>query len=201
MFLNWGMLISSPVEENPQFKFLEEWVRSKDGVELYVRLFNDFQSHQTTTQLTLIMATLVNYLRLYPDSKDKLDRIITGNYVTKLNDYLCGISIGNIGRVMERMAISLSRVLKSSGDKFENLLIFLESVLDLEHPPLEIFDGFSEVAYMGFRVNGLSHETAIANLVPIKSPKLRSKDDLRVGTTQSKELTSKILGPLEYGQF
>lgn len=153
-------------------------------------LVEKFQERQSVAQLTLIIAALVRYRRIYPDSLDGSDKPITGSYITDLDAFLRGSSLGNSGKVAERMAFALSRTLQSLGEESEelargyrDLATFLEITLDREHPSLHFFDGLSD-GYMRLKVKRLLHETAIMKLADLRVPEFRGKDNTRVNTAQ-----------------
>jgi hypothetical protein len=132
----------STVVSDRQLNVLREWASSENG--LYKQLIRDFRDPQSAEQLALIMAALMSYRRLLPDLSDNSDRPIRGSYLADLDALLDGYSLGNSGIVAERMVFSLVRVFRSSGNQFEELTTFLETVLNREPPLLHVFDGFCD---------------------------------------------------------
>ena len=95
---------------------------------------------------------------------------------------------------MEQTVFALIRVLHSFVDQFKDLIIFLETAIDLELPLLHVFDG-SPDQYLRLRIKGQSHKTAIAELSRIKMPKLRGDDDADwVNVTYLEEMQGLNLG-------
>lgn len=201
LLLTW---VSPRSKQGRQFNILEEWARSQDGRNLYVRLVEEFQSHQTVEQLTLTMVALMSYRRFYPDSSDGSDQPITGSYITDLDALLRGRSLGNSGTVAERMVFALSRTLNSLGEDFEDLLTFVETALNQEHPPLHALDGLAD-EYVCLKIfDGLLHNSVILKLAAPRLSELRGKDDNRVDVTQLEELLiqkTHIHDPSEHGHF
>ncbi len=159
-----------------QLHFLQEWASSKDGRNLYMRLTSDAQDSQSVEQLALTMAVLMSYRRLFPDRLDHSDQPITGSYLADLDALFDGYSLGNSGNVWEQMVFALIRMLRSFVDLYDDLIMFLETVLDLEPLLLHVFHGFSD-QYLCRRIKGQPHEAAIVRLSAIGAPKLGWYDD------------------------
>jgi hypothetical protein len=159
-----------------QFEVLTEWASSENGWNLYKQLAKDVQGSQSTEQLALTIAALMSYRRLLPDRLDDSDKPIKGSYLADLDGLLDGHLLGNSGTVGERMVFSLIRVLRSFVGQFENLIMFLDTVLDREPPLLHAFDGFSD-QYLSRRISGQPHETAMVELSHFGMPEPRGDDD------------------------
>ena len=155
---------------------LREWANSEDGRKLYEQLARDLQAFQCVEQLALIMAFLMIYRRLLPDISDCSDQPIKGSYLADLDALFHGEPLGNSGRVAEQMVFALLRVLHSFGDQSEDLILFLNTVLDREPPLLHALDGCSDV-YAFLRTEGYLHKTAIAKVSHIKMSELGRDDD------------------------
>lgn len=190
LLLTWSTQISSwsQQERRRPLEVLKEWAQSQQGWNVYVRLAADFQGCQSVTQLALIMAAMMNYRRLYPDSSDHSEQPITGSYIADLDALLGGAQLGNSGRVAERMVFALARELWSLGEDFEDLGTFLETILDREHPPLHVSEGFCD-EYIRLRRRGLLHDSAITELAGISLPELRGKDNNTSDATHPEELS------------
>lgn len=171
LLLTWGTMVSGR-----QLGVLRDWASSQNGWNLYKLLARGVQGFQSVEQLALTMAALMNYRRLLPDFSDDSDQPIKGSYLADLDALLNGHSLGNSGTVWEQMAFALIRVLRSFIHQFEDLVTFLETVLDREPPPLHVFDGFSD-QYLRWMIKGQLHEIAIAELSYFKAPELRGDDD------------------------
>lgn len=171
LLLAWSTMVSGrPVE------VLSEWARSRDGWSLYKQLAIEFQISHGVEQLALIMAALMSYRRLLPDVSDHFDQPIKGSFLADLNVLLDGQPLGNSGAVTEQMVFSLVRVLRSFGDQFEDIIIFLETILDRYPPLLHVFDGFSD-QHLRSRISARPHKTAVVGLSQIEMPELREGDD------------------------
>lgn len=143
-----------------QLDVLREWARSKNGSDFYRQLTRDFQSSQSVEQLALTTAALMNYLRLLPNLFDNSDQPINVCYLADLDALLHGNLLRNSGRVVEQMVFALIRVLQSDLGRFD-LITFLETALDRDHPLLHIFNGFSD-QYLFRRVKGEPHKTVLS---------------------------------------
>jgi len=137
-----------------------------------VRVAEEFQGHQTVEQLSLTMSALLSYRRLYPDFLDHSEQPITANYIADLDALLHGTSIGNSGKVAERLLFALARQLQSIGEDFGDIRQFLETVLDREPPQRHFFDALSD-EYVRLRMSGRSHETTMIELTHGTSAELR----------------------------
>jgi hypothetical protein len=172
LLLTWSTVVS-----DRQLDVLREWASSENG--LYKQLIRDFRDPQNAEQLVLIMAALMSYRRLLPDLSDDSDRPIRGSYLADLDALLNGCSLGNSGIIAQRMVFSLIRVFRSSGNQFEELTTFLETVLDREPPLLHVFDGFCD-QYWNRRIDSHTrhtHEIAMVELSHLKMPELREDGD------------------------
>jgi hypothetical protein len=169
--LTWSTMIS-----DRQLKVLTKWVRSGNGRNLYQQLARDIQVSQSIEQLTLTMAALMSYQRLFSHNSGDSDQPIKGSFLGDLDALLNGHLLGNSGIVGERMTISLIRVLRSDVDQSENLTIFLDTTLDQEPPSLHAFDGLSD-QYWRQRIDGQSHEEAMVEISRFNMPELRGDDD------------------------
>ncbi len=171
LLLTWGTMVSGR-----QLEVLRGWASSQNGWNLYKLLARGVQGFQSVEQLALTIAALMNYRRLLPDFLDDLDQPIKGSYLADLDALLYGHSLGNSGTVWEQMAFALVRVLRSFMHQFEDLITFLETVLDRKPPSLHVFDGFSD-QYLCRMINGQPHEIATVKLSCFKAPELREDDD------------------------
>ena len=162
LFLAWTTVLS-----DNQLKALSQWAGSEDGRNLYEQLIKEAQDSQNVEQFVLRMVALMNYRRLRPDFADHLDPIFNGSYLADLDTLFRGQSPGNSGRTVERMVCALVRVFKSLGDKFEDLVVFVETALNRVHPLLHCFDGFSD-HYLQRRIEGQGHRSAMTALPSIK---------------------------------
>lgn len=116
------------------------------------------------------MSALLSYRRLHPDFMDYSEQPITANYTADLDAH--GSSIGNSGRVAERMLFALARQLQSMGEGFGGLRQFLERTLDRKPLQRHIFDALSD-EYVRLRMCGRSHKAAMVELTLGTSPELR----------------------------
>jgi hypothetical protein len=171
------LLLTWTVVSDHQLDVLRAWAGSEDGWNLYKQLAKDAQRSQSVEQLALTMAASMRYRRLLPDRSDDSDQPIRGSYLADLDALLNGQSLGNSGIVWERMVFSLLRVLRSFVNQYEDLITFLDTVLDREPPLLHVFDGFCD-QYLSRMINSQPHETAIVELSHFKMPELRRDDDL-----------------------
>lgn len=125
------------------------------------------------------MAALMNYRRLRPDFSDDTDQPITGSYLVDLDTLFHGHSLGNSGRVAEQMVFTFIRVLRCI-DYYENLVLFLETVLDRKPPLLHFFDGLAD-QYLRRKIHGQTHQTAFETVTEevlyLKMPELRRDAD------------------------
>lgn len=64
-----------------------------------------------------------------------------------------------LSKVGEQIVFALIRVLRSFGDQFEDLITFLDTVLDRSLLLLHVFDGFCD-QYLSQRIDGQTHKTA-----------------------------------------
>jgi hypothetical protein len=175
LLLTWSTSISPQSEQDHSrpFEVLEQWAQSEDGWNLYVRLTDEFQGHQSVEQLALIMGALMNYRRLHRDFSDDFNQPVRGSYLADLTALLRGYALGNSGKVAERMVFALVRNLLLFEERFEDLITFLETTIDRKHPPLHVLDGFSD-EYMRLRIgDGLLHDAAVTALAGIRMPDLR----------------------------
>jgi len=199
LLLTWSTMVS-----RRQFEVLREWASSEDGWNLYEQLARDVHGSQSVEQLALIMAALMTYRRLLPDFSDDSDQPIEGSYIADLDALLHGHSLGNSGRVAERMVFALVRVLRSLAYQFEGLLAFLEIVLDREPPLLHVLDRFSD-QYLGWRIDSRTHDpafkSAIAELSHFKMLEPRGDDDSDwVTVTHPEELSLQELYVQDHSQ-
>ena len=181
----------SEEEHNRPLKVLKNWATSKDGWNLYERSTEEFQDGQSVEQLTLTIAALMNYRRLHPDFWDCSNLPITGSYIADLDALLQGEKLGNSGRVAEQMVYALMRNLLPLWEEHQNLILFLDNTLgrDRERPPLHVLDGFCD-KYLRLRMyDGLLHGPTIMKLAWVRLPELREKNDNKIDTTQSEELS------------
>jgi hypothetical protein len=130
-------------------------------------------------QLALNMAALMNYRRLCPDFSDDTDQPITGSYLVDLDTLFHGHSLGNSGRVAEQIVFAFIRVLRCM-DQYENLVLFLETVLDRKPPLLHFLDGLAD-QYLRRKIHGQTHKTAFETVTEevshLKMPELRRDTD------------------------
>jgi len=184
LLLTWGTMVSGR-----QLEVLRGWASSQNGWNLYKLLARGVQGFQSVEQLALTIAALMNYRRLLPDFLDDSDQPIKGSYLADLDALLNGHSLGNSGTVWEQMAFALVRVLRSFMHQFEDLVTFLETVLDRKPSSLHVFDGFSD-QYLCRMINGQNHEIATVELSYFKAPELRGDDDPDwITVTHSEELS------------
>lgn len=134
------------------------------------------------------MAAMLTYRRLCPDFSDDSEQPVTGSYVADLDSLLRGDHLGNSGRVAERMVFALARELRLSGEGFEDLRTFLETILDRECPPLHVSEGFCD-EYIRLRMNGMLHDSAITELAGLRLPQLRKKDTNMNDATHLQDLS------------
>lgn len=85
------------------------------------------------------------------------------HYLDNLDTLLHILSLGNSGRVAERMIFSLLRIFISFSDEYEGLIDFPAIVLDRGPPLLHGFDGLSD-QYLSRRIKAQRHDTAVAEL-------------------------------------
>jgi hypothetical protein len=126
------LLLTWTVVSDHQLDVLRAWADSEDGRNLYKQLAKHIQRSQSVEQLALTIAALMRYQRLLPDRLDDSDQPIRGSYLGDLDALLNDQSLGNNGIVWERMTFSLLRVLHSFASQYENLIAFLDTVLDRE---------------------------------------------------------------------
>jgi hypothetical protein len=167
LLLIWGTMVSGR-----QLGILREWASSQNGWNLYKRLTRGIQGSQSVKQLALTMTALMNYRRLLPDFSDDFDQPIKGSYLADLDALLNGHSLENSGTVWEQMAFALVRILRFFMHQFEDLVTFLETVLDRESSSLHVFDEFSD-QYLRWMIKGQLHEIAIVRLSHCKTSELR----------------------------
>lgn len=128
------------------------------------------------------MAAMMSYRRLRPDLANDTDEPIMGSYLADLDALLSGSLLSNSGAVTERMVCALIRNLRLK-EEYEDLNTFLETILDRKHPPLQIFDGFSD-AYVHLRMEGLLHDPAMTKLAGVRLPELREQGDHKIDAAQ-----------------
>ena len=120
----------------------------------------------------------MNYRRLRPDFSDDTDQPITGSYLVDLDTLFHGHPLGNSGRVAEQMVFAFIRVLRCM-DQYENLVLFLETVLDRKPPLLHFLDGLAD-QYLRRKIHGQTHKTAFETVTEVshlKMPELRRDTD------------------------
>ena len=159
LLITWStMLSNSSMDLSRQFAFLREWEHSEEGQERFRQLVRDVQDSQSVEQLALNMAALMIYLRIRPDPLDGTEGPITGSYLLDLDALFRVDSLANSGRAAEQMVFALVRVLRCR-DQYEQLAVFLETVLNRESPLLHFLDGLAD-QYMRRRILCRSHKTA-----------------------------------------
>ena len=180
LLLVWSLMNPS------QLHILREWADSEDGCILYAQLIKNIQGPQAINQLGLIIAALVGYRRLVPDSSDHLDQPANSSYLADLDAYLHGDEVGNTGTIAKHLAFALVRVLRTYGNTYEDLTVFLDCVCDTEPPLLQGLDGLSD-EYLSMRIANFKfasqdHESAYNNIVArstkLKFPKLNKESNL-----------------------
>lgn len=142
-----------------QLNALREWANTEEGLNLYIDLARSVQGPQSVKQLALVMAAMLAYSRLVPDSLDDLDPPIGSSYLVDLDTHFRGDAIGNRGRVTEHMIFAMIRVLSTFGSRYEESVAFLAAVLDHEPPLLHPLAGLSD-QYLSLRIRRHNHETA-----------------------------------------
>lgn len=199
LLLTWSASVSSWGREdhNRPLEVLQEWAQSQQGWNVYLQLATDFQGCQSVAQLTLITAAMMTYRRLYPDFLDDSEAPVTGSYIADLDALLRGDQLGNSGKVAERMVFTLVRELWSEGESFEDLRIFLGTILDRDQPPLHASEGFCD-EYIRLRMKGVLHDSAITELAGLRLPELRGKDDNRSDAAHPVKLSLHIQNTSEY---
>ena len=171
LLLTWSTMVSSR-----QIRVLSDWACSADSWDLHTQLVEAFQGSQSVEQLALTMTALVIYRRLLPDLSKHSDKPTKTIYLADLDAFLHGDCHGNLGRVMAQTVFALLRVLRSCADQFKGPIMLLETVLDQDPPLLHVYDRCPD-QYLRRRIEGQSHETAVAELSRIKLPELRGHDD------------------------
>jgi hypothetical protein len=159
---------------SPQLTILQEWASSENGRSLYDHIVRTAQDSQSLEQFSLVMAAMLGYSRLVPDSNDDSDRPFKGSYLTDLDAHFGGRALGNRGRVAEHMVMALIRVLSTVGDKYGKIVTFLVAVLDREPSLLHGLDGLSD-QYLGLRVLDHDHKEALHHVM---TETWRSQSDL-----------------------
>ena len=142
-------------------------------------MVQDFQNSQTIEQLGLVIAAFIGYRRLVPDLSDHFDQPIKDSYLADLDANLHGERLENTGAVTKRMAFAFVRVLRTYGDTYEDLVVFLETMYDTDPPVQHVFDGLSDEYFsrrtgpsMSSPDKCLDHKTAYKNVVA-KSSRLK----------------------------
>ena len=110
------------------------WIDSEDGWKVNEHLIADAWNAQTVDQFALTIAALMSFRYFFPAS-NFLDRPIHKDYLADLDAYLRGDPFKNTSAVLQQTALALVRVLRAYGDVYEDLFVFVETVLDLG-PPL-----------------------------------------------------------------
>lgn len=157
-------------------RVLSEWANSDDGVTLYQRLVEDLQNSQKTEQLALILAALLSHERLVYTAEDAV-RPINGCYLADLDALLSGKSLSNRRTVLERMCLSMLRVLGTLGNEYEETINFLAITLHIQTPLLDPFDGFTD-QYLLSRIRTLPHKGAYKVVTDLRMPELDKKDGM-----------------------
>jgi hypothetical protein len=147
------MAAGNPIE------ILSEWAASDDGLSLYQRSTGDVQTSHTTEQLALTLAALLCHKRLLPYCLTDSTQSIRGSYLSDFDALIKGERLPNERAVLERMLLSLLRVLETSTDGFQNICELLATVLKTPILILHRFDGFSD-EYWVYRKSKLIHEKA-----------------------------------------
>ena len=181
MLLAWSTTLStSTLDFSREIDVLRAWIKSEAGRNLCEQLAKDFQDSQSVHQFTLTTLALVIHGRLVPDFLDHLDQPITGSYLTDLDALFHDHTLGNSGRVAEKMAFTLERVLLGFGDCFEYLITFLQTTLDRTPAQLHIYEALSDL-YIRWRVEGRNHDAALATVAAetsnSKMPEFRRDGD------------------------
>jgi hypothetical protein len=125
-------------------KILSKWAASEDGLSLYQRLTRDVQTSHTTEQLALTLAALIYHKRLLPYCLTDSTQSIRGSYLSNFDALIKGERLPNEQAVLERMLLSLLRVLETSIDGFQNICKLLATVLKTLILIPHRFDGFSD---------------------------------------------------------
>ena len=187
LFLTWSMTVS-----DDQRDVVRGWAESKHGSDLYQQLVGDVQHCQGVEHLTLAMTAWMSYRRLVPDVSDHADQPIQGSYLDDLDALSNDNNLGNSGKVAERMILALVRVLHSTRDQHQDLIAFIEAVLDCEPPLLHVLDGLSD-EYLSRRVGGQSHTTAMAGLRQVRLVGAEDNEEDWVKISQPEELSGEEL--------
>lgn len=147
------------MESNRQLTVLREWADSEHGKKLYSDMARSVQESQSVEQLALTMVAMLGYSRLLPDYLDYGNEPISGIHLADFDTHFHSHAIGNRGKVMEHMVFAMIRVLFFFGDRYEELVKLLVTVLDLEPRILDTFDGFTD-QYLKLRIEPCDHRTA-----------------------------------------
>ena len=157
------MLSKTSMDVSHHFPFLREWECSEQGQERFRQLVEDVQDSQSVEQLALNLAALMIYLQNRSDILKDTDEPITGSFLVDLDALFKGNSRAKSGRAAERMAFALARALRC-GDRYEQLAVFLETMLDRQSPLLHSFDGLVD-QYMRRRILCWSHRTSFDSVM------------------------------------
>lgn len=97
LLLIWSLLVFplSIMDYSRPLKVLSKWEYSEDFSNLYKKLAEEFQGHQSVEQLALIMVPLTICRRFLHNFLDHFDQPIKGIYLADLDAFLRGKSLRN----------------------------------------------------------------------------------------------------------
>ena len=146
--------------EGPEVDVIRDWAKTEEGWELYQQSIPMIRAGRPVEQLALLLAALMSFQRLVVDYPDTRMEPTYWSYVADMFALLIGEPFPDGGKVLGMMVFALIRHLRQTLEKFADLVTFLETTLNREHPPLHVFDGLSD-PYVSMLAAGHSHLAAI----------------------------------------
>ena len=137
---------------------LSDWIKSKESLDLYLRLIDGLRLRQLPERFALTLTALSCREGLLPYTKDDTARSIGDSYLTDFDAILNGKDISNRRAVFEHMIMSLVRALRTH-DIFAELAQFLAETLQQEQSLLGLLDGISD-QYCAKKIHGHDHNGA-----------------------------------------
>ncbi|KAG9229879.1 hypothetical protein BJ875DRAFT_521732 [Amylocarpus encephaloides] len=153
---------SSMVRRQPH-RALGEWVASTDGWKLHDRLVEEMQDPQPTERLAFMLAALLCFQRLLPESSHDPTQPTQGGYLANFDDLARGEPLGNERMVLEHMMVSFLRVLDTFRGNHQETYQFLVTVFDPDTLLLAP-DRFSDQYWMCRIKDRLAHADALETL-------------------------------------
>ena len=162
LFIAWASNI--PPDYTSQLDTLCEWLKSRDGFELYEHLLDEIQQSHTVEQLALIMAAITNYQKFVPGITNDYCQPIQGSHLADFDGHLRDRTSEYIAVPATQMIVALLRVLYTNHELHHDLVAFLESVFTIESLLPHVHDGLSD-QYWELRIDRQTHETAFKAVV------------------------------------